>query len=427
MYPAERLSTAGSLGLMDASSQIIPFSTLEDLDPLERERIRQTIQIHRGDTQLLELSDEDLDGALGITKKLPTGCRVPTLAGLLLMGKEASLRHLIPSHELAFQVLEQEAVRLNEFRRFPILKALEWLETNFLPYNSEEEVQVGLFRIAVPKVDRSVFREAVVNALIHRDYHRLGAVHIQLKDDEMMISNPGGFVEGVTLNNILTTQPVPRNPLLADMLKRLGLAERTGRGVDTIYRGVLRFGRSAPNYEQSSLSSVVLKISTDAADRNFLKIIVEEENRQNKLFPLDSLIALSALKEMRQLTVNELSERIQRNIDQARRTLEKLVEDGLVEPRGRSRGRTYMLSAALYEARGQKVAYVRQADINKRKQRQMVLEYAGKWGKIRRPDVVELCKLSNEQATRLLQSLTKEGVLIKHGDRKFAFYTPSTG
>ena len=72
------------------------------------------------------------------------------------------------------------------------------LETNFRPYNPEQELQIGLFRVPVPKVDMGAFREAVANALIHRDYHRLGASHIRLEDDALVISNMGGLVEGVT-------------------------------------------------------------------------------------------------------------------------------------------------------------------------------------------------------------------------------------
>lgn len=64
------------------------------------------------------------------------------------------------------------------------------------------------------------------------------------------MSNPGGFVEGVSLDNLLTTEPRPRNPRLADAFERVGLVERTGRGVDLIYRGLLRFGRASPDLAQ---------------------------------------------------------------------------------------------------------------------------------------------------------------------------------
>jgi ATP-dependent DNA helicase RecG len=80
----------------------------------------------------------------------------------------------------------------------------------------------------------AAFRGAVANALIHRDYHRMGAVHVRLEDDALVISNPGGLVDGVTLANLLVTEPRPRNRALADAMKRIGVVERSGRGVDTI-------------------------------------------------------------------------------------------------------------------------------------------------------------------------------------------------
>ena len=54
-----------------------------------------------------------------------------------------------------------------------------------------------------------------------------------------MVSNPGGLVDGVTLANLLVTEPRPRNPALADAMKRIGVVERSGRGVDKIFRGML--------------------------------------------------------------------------------------------------------------------------------------------------------------------------------------------
>jgi ATP-dependent DNA helicase RecG len=68
----------------------------------------------------------------------------------------------------------------------------------------EDEVQIGLFRVPVPNYDRRAFREASVNALIHRDYTNLGAVHIRWEDYGISISNPEDFVEGVTLDNLLS-------------------------------------------------------------------------------------------------------------------------------------------------------------------------------------------------------------------------------
>ncbi|TVP50630.1 MAG: ATPase, partial [Halomonas sp.] len=294
MLPHERSSRASHFGLADTSAQPVAGTTLADFDPLERERLRQTIRQYGGDRVLLELDDEALDGALGFTTRTDTGERVPTLTGLLVIGREEALRERVPTHELAFQVLARENVAFNEFRRFPLLKALEWLETNFRPHNPENEVQIGLFRVPVPKVDMGAFREAVANALVHRDYHRLGAVHVRMDDSGLTVSNPGGLVEGVTLQNLLTTEPRPRNPLLADAMKRIGIVERSGRGVDKIYRGMLRFGRPEPDYSRTDHSSVILQLATVAADEVFLKLVVEQENQQNGIsLPIDTLIVLA--------------------------------------------------------------------------------------------------------------------------------------
>lgn len=428
MLPHDRASRVSSFGLVDASAQIVAGATLADLDPLERERLRQCVQQYGGDRVLLELDDEALDGALGLTARLSDGNRAPTLTGLLLVGKEGALRELVSTHEFAFQVLEREAVGFNEFRRFPLLKALDWLETNFRPYNPEREIQVGLFRVPVPKVDMGAFREAVANALVHRDYHRLGAVHVRLDDEGLTISNPGGLVDGVTLANLLTTEPRPRNRALADAMKRVGIVERSGRGVDKIYRGMLRFGRPEPDYRRTDVQNVVLKLATVDADEAFLKLVIEQERKQQgRELPIDTLIALAALRELKRLSTEELATHIQREPAQAKRTLEALVEMGLVQAHGNARGRSYTLTAGVYQAEGDKAAYTRQVGFSALQHEQLVLNYVRQHGLIKRADVMELCRLTEGQAKELLKRLRDEGKLIMEGAGRGSAYILGAG
>jgi len=309
--PHEFASRQASFGLLDQSASRIAGASMADLDPVERARLRQFIERFNGDRALLELDDTRLDTALGLSVRTDEGYQ-PTLTGLLLLGHEVSLRTLVPTHEIAFQILDGEAVRLNEFSRAPLLRAFEWVETLFKPLNTEEEFQAGLFRVAVPKVDPRAFREAIANAITHRDYSLRGAVHIRLSGDELSISNPGGFVEGVSLSNLLTTEPRPRNPVLADALKRIGLVERTGRGVDLIYRGMLRFGRHIPDFSQSDSLSVVLRLSLAEANRRFLEVVLEEEARRGGELPIDSLIILAILREQRRVKSDQLATCLQR-------------------------------------------------------------------------------------------------------------------
>ena len=83
----------------------------------------------------------------------------------------------------------------------------------------------------------------MINAFCHRDYTMLGTVRVLIDDEGMTISSPGGFIDGVTLENLLTVEPHGKNPALADALKRIGLAEKTGRGIDRIYEGSIIYGR----------------------------------------------------------------------------------------------------------------------------------------------------------------------------------------
>jgi ATP-dependent DNA helicase RecG len=257
---------------------------------------------------------------------------------------------------------------------------------------------------------------------VHRDYSRLGAVHVRLDEDGLTLSSPGGFIEGITLHNLLVAAPRSRNPLLADIVKRIGLAERTGRGIDRIYEGMLRYGRPAPDYEMSDATSVSLLLPKSDADTGFLEMILAHEERTGTAMPIDSLIILSRLRSERRLMTSDLIAYTQKSEQATRASLEKLAEAGLVEPHGTGRGRTYTLSAKVYRHTGQKAAYVRQAGFDPIQQEQMVLAYIDKHGSIKRADVMDLCLVTKDQAYKLLSRLKKGGQVTQIGSRKGAVY-----
>jgi ATP-dependent DNA helicase RecG len=285
----------------------------------------------------------------------------------------------------------------------------------------EEELMMGLLRVGVPEYSERAFREAVANALIHRDYTRLGAVHIQWYDDHLVISNPGGFPEGVRLDNILVTPPRPRNPLLADAFKRAGIVERTGRGVDIIFTEQLRTGRPAPSYARSTPTDVVLVLYGGKANLEFVRLVMEE-NRAGRLVGLDELLILNALWRERSLTTPQAAMLLQKPEPDARAVLERLVESGLVEARGERKGRTYHLSAATYKRLGLPSAYVRRRGFEPLQQEQMILQYVRAHGRITRREAAELCQISPFQASRLLQKLVKQEKLAAHGTGKGTWY-----
>jgi ATP-dependent DNA helicase RecG len=419
--PHEFAGRESDLRLSDYSASVIAGTELDALDPAERYRLRQAIERYRGDKTLLGLDDAELDGALGLTRNAD-GKKRPTLTGLLLIGRESALREHIPTHEAAFQVLDGTNVRVNDFYRWPLVRLFERIEEQFLARVSEQEVQAGLFRVPVPNVEPRAFREALVNALTHRDYSRLGAVHVRWHTDRLSLSSPGGFVEGVSLDNLLVVEPRPRNPLLADAFKRIGLAERTGRGVDLIYQGLLRYGRPAPSYARSDRSSVIVALDCTDADLSFLRLVLEQEQRVGAALPVDTLLILSQLRAVRRLDGQEIACLIQKDSAAARAVMERLVESGLIQAHGVRKGRTYTLSAAVYRDLGQAAQYVRQAGFNPLQQEEMIKRYVGEHGSIKRADVVGLCSLSPQQATRLLKRLVERDILQPKGQGKGTIY-----
>lgn len=94
----------------------------------------------------------------------------------------------------------------------------------------------------------------------------------------------------------------------------------------------------------------------------------------------------------------------------------------MIEAHGAGRGRSYTLSAKIYQQTGQKAAYVRQAGFDAIQQEQMVLSFIDKHGSIKRADVMELCHLSKDHAAKLLARLASEDKIHKHGERRGAFY-----
>ena len=416
-------SMQGSRGQLDASNQVLRGVGWETLDPLEFHRFRRALErgpIDRGGRVLLGLADRELAQALGIveTRRQTLAVR---LAALLVFGKESALREYVPAHEAAFQVFSGDRVDVNQFVRWPLLRAMDQFEARFRARNREAELMVGLYRVGVPDYHPEAFREALANALVHRDYARLGAVHVQLHDDRLEIANPGGFPEGARSDNVLRAPPRPRNPLLADVLKRAGIVERTGRGVGRIFREQLRSGRPAPSYDRSTEAGVTLVLSGGEANLQFVRWIVEEE-RRNRPPSLDELLILNELSAARQLTTAEAARLTHRPPREAARILEGMLDAGLVEASGAARWRSFHLSAALYRALGEPAGYLRRRD-QAEVRTQKVLDYLKEHGRITRREAVELCRIAPPQATRLLARLVDRGAITRHGRRRWAYYT----
>ncbi|WEV73255.1 RNA-binding domain-containing protein [Bifidobacterium sp. ESL0790] len=419
MYPYELATRLSDLGRLDYSAQPVPDTSISDFDPLELDRLRRIISTYKNsDKALLDLSDEELEQALRLTVHVG-GQIVPTLTGMLFLGKTEVLHRAIPTNEAAFQVLQGTDIRVNKTFDGPLLKTIEQITDALEPWNPQTEVSIGLFSEPVPDFDNRAFREALINAFGHRDYSVLGRVRVQVDDAGLLISNPGGFVEGIDLNNLLTAEPRGRNPELMDALKRVGLAERTGRGIDRIFEGSLNYGRPLPDYSRSNDVGVSVFLARSAPDANFVRMLAEEHDRTGNPMSLEALLVLNMLKSQRRCTFETLNGELEMSASRLHAVVGKLVESGLVEASGSGKRRAYFLGSNVYKRSGKTVEYVRQADIAKVRYPELIMNLAKQQGKdgITVSDVMQLLRIEYHPAYYQIQKMVRNGKLkrLPHG------------
>lgn len=423
MYPYEIPSRLAELGMLDYSAQPLAGAVLDDLDPNQRVRLRRIIQNRQGgEKTLLTLPDDELDIALRLITEAG-GKYVPTVAGMLLIGKEERIAELMPTARSTFQVLEGTAVRMNEDSSKPLLELFENYETYLKPWNPERETEYGLFRIPIPEFDWAAFREGLVNAFCHRDYTMLGSVRVLIDDEGMVISNPGGFIDGVNLKNLLTVEPHGRNPALADAMKRIGLAEKTGRGIDRIYEGSIVFGRPWPDYSESTSRTVKLFIQRAKADLSFAKLVADEQNRQGKPLSIYTLMILSLLNNERRCSLERIVEVTNLSENKVRAAVENMIETGLIEATGSGKNRTFIMGKKIYREKNETIQYVRQTDIDNIRYPELVMKLARTQnGIITKQNIIDLLNVTPSQAYKIIKQLQNENKIMLLNGGKYAKY-----
>lgn len=423
MYAYEITSRLSELSLLDVSAQPIAGATLDDFDPLQLNRLKEIIRSNpSGEKTLLELTDEELEFALRLISK--DGDKViPTMTGLLLLGKTDSLARLVPTAKATFQVLEGTNVKVNEETSKPILEVLELFQSYIKPWNSENEFEYDLFRIPVPEFSYAAIREGLINAFCHRDYSMLGNVRVLIDDEGMSITNPGGFIEGVNINNLLIVEPHGRNPALTDALKRIGLAEKTGRGIDRIFEGSIVYGRPLPDYSESTSRNVRLYLRRAKADIAFAKLITSEKKRDNKGLSIYALMILSCLREYRRSSLDQIAELTKLPKNKLTVSLEQLVERGTIEAVGKGKTRSFMLCKRYYYNNNSNMQYVRQSGIDDVRHEELVIKLARTQnGIFTKRDVMELLGLSDTLAYNLIKRMTANGEIELSQSGRYAKY-----
>ena len=407
-YPDEMSNKYLSIQNPDFSSQIIMESSENDINKLEVYSLKEKLRMRDPKSTLPDLDDVAFMRDLGLIKQDEDTYKL-TIAGLLFVGKEASINRLLPQAEVIY--LHYSANNLEEYdarvdMKQPIITILDRLTEKIQNTNKIVNVQVGLFRLEVVDFSEKVFQEALLNAIAHRDYQSSSAVYVKHYPDKVVIENPGGFVSGITTNNIITHPSSPRNKLISETLQRLKYVQRTGQGVDIIYREMLSSGKPYPQYSVYN-EAVSLTIYSSIDDIDFVKFIAQEQNKKHRMMPLSELMVLRFLTDNKRITISQVQKLTQTSLDESRKTLANLMKDGYIELIGKE----YMLTAKVYEAIKSNVEYTKDKVLQYVKAKNRILDYLENESSKTNEKIRELCGFTKQQARIVIDKMRAENIL----------------
>ena len=396
----------------DPSAQALAEAKWTDLDPAEILRLREVLRSNDRHG-LAGLSDARLVEALGLGSD-----EVLTLAAVLLLGRPAALARFAPSHEVIF-LRRVDATRYDARQdlRTPLLQAIERVSELVRNHSGLTTVPVGSRRdLEVPEVSPWVAREAILNALTHRNYFPNASVMVSLYPDRLEISSPGGFPGTVTAENVIRHAPVRRNDLLAGVFRDLGLVDRAGRGVERIFAESLRAGKRCPYFGRNA-TEVRLSIPT-RTDPSFVQFVDSERQRDHG-FHLDDLLVFDALRDVDEIDRWAAARALQATEEHAARHLATLRRRGYLTPRGRGRGTNYRLSE-------QVATLLRWTGIESPRgnggARQIILSALARGQQLTNAEARQLTNGSRHQVLGLMRTLRDEGLVTMEGARGGARY-----
>lgn len=417
-YPVEMSHIYSTTQTLDFSSQIIAESSIDDINLMEVYSLKEKLKIRDAVSTLPELEDMSFLRDLGLIAE-DNGQVKLTIAGLLFVGKESSIQKLLPQAEVIY--LHYDKDNLEEYKsrldmKQPIITVLDRLTEKIQNFNKIQNVQIGLFRLEIADFSEKVFQEALLNALSHRDYQDMGSVYVKHYPDKIIIENPGGFLDGITEKNIITHPSAPRNKLIAETLQRLKYVQRTGQGVDIIFREMISMGKPYPVYRVFN-SAVQLTIASATEQLDFVEFIVKEQDTKQIFLSLSELMILRYVVDNKQIKLDKAQELTQVSEEEARKSLSSLMSYGLLETSGKG----YMLTARVYKAVKSDVDYTRDKTVSYIKAKNMILEYLQSNDKITSANIQEMCGFTKQQARVVIDKMRKENFLdiCKRGKKSY--------
>ena len=339
-----------------------------------------------------------------------------TNAALILVGKQEVLNNRLPQASVILEFRKSESLVPYTNRQVygqPFYKMIDLLWHDIDLRNDKIDVNENSYIFNIPYFNEEVIRESINNAIAHRDYRRTSETVIKQYPQKMIIMNTGGFPLGVTIENLLRVQSTPRNRLLADVLAKTGIVERSGQGIDKIYKNTLSEGKDEPDYSHSDPFRVELHLSAVIKDKAFA-MFLDSEQRDLPEEERLSVFEVMALNHIREGRSNEVEKEM----------LKALQERGLIEKRGKTRGTYYILSKSYYEFCGKEGEYSKREDWNATQALPVVMAHFNTFKTAKMKDFVSILDshMSRKQVRNIINLFVERGFLSKEGTGSGTIY-----
>jgi ATP-dependent DNA helicase RecG len=248
-----------------SENKIFPYATLEDLRMDLIDKVRARV---RRDHPWREMDDMSFLRSAGLYKKdIQTGLEGLTLASILLFGKDETIINALPHHRTD-AILRRENLDRYDDRddiRTNLLESYERLMAFVAKHLNDPFYMEGDIRISLRD---KIFREAIVNILIHREYSSAYVAKMVIGNDEVVFENanrPHGF-GFIDPNDFI---PYPKNPTIAKVFKEIDYADELGSGVRNLYKYSKIYGGSDPKLIEEDIFKIIvpLKSSDQVSDQ----------------------------------------------------------------------------------------------------------------------------------------------------------------
>lgn len=402
--PSELGSFSVSRTRADWSAESTPHA-IADVDPRAVEQLRRWLRASNESNRIdvASLDDRSLVTQLGLCSTSGNLNRAGELLLVRLTGRSPLIDLTCRDAPGAVTTLRLD--RAEE----PLAVVLAEVEEAVMARLSTYHVQSGLAIGQFTSIPRLVLREALVNGVAHRDWGEPGPIRVQLDGDHLVVMSPGGFLSGVRSENLITTTPRSRNPVLASALRSLRLAESEGSGIDRMFRETVRTGLPTPALDEIADGAAVrCAIVGGPPDPNVLEAVASLD--ATAVHDVDIVLTMRYLESHSVVTATRLAPAIQKSQVEAVDALRRSAAAGLTL--ATSRSGCYRLTDQVRTLLSSRLPYLRRT---REDYVTVIRELLSISGEVRPRDLMESCQIGQVQASRVLAGAVDDGIVVKHG------------